>query len=298
MDCDRRAFLATVGSAALAMAAGSSAACTATAKDETAKEKDQRSGGRKIARVGLQLYTVRDAMQRDLPGTLARVAQIGYRDVEFAGYFGRTPAEIRALLEQNGLRAPSSHVGYPGTDAAWAKILDDAKAVGHEYVTCPWIPEEARGSADKYRRVADLFNRSAQKAKDAGLRFAYHNHDFEFKPLEGGALPFDILLQSTDKSLVDFEMDLYWTVKGGQDPIAYLDRFPGRFALVHIKDATAAPERTMTDVGSGTIDFRGIFAHDADRGAHIKYFFVEHDQPADAMASITSSYQHLAKLEY
>ena len=296
MDCDRRAFLATFGSAALALAAGSSAACAAPGKED--KEEKAPAAGRKIARVGLQLYTVRDAMQRDLPGTLARVAQIGYRDVEFAGYFGRTPAEIRALLEQNGLRSPSSHVGYPGSDAAWAKIVDDAKAAGHEYVTCPWIPDEARGSADKFKRVADLFNRSAQKAKDAGLRFAYHNHDFEFKPVEGGKLPFDLLLESTDKSLVDFEMDLYWTVKAGQDPIAYLDRYPGRFTLVHIKDATAAPERTMVDVGSGTIDFRRIFAHDAEHGAHIKYFFVEHDQPADPMASIAKSYEHLSKMEY
>lgn len=294
MDCDRRAFLATLGSAALTLAAGSTAACAATSKEEDDRQRD----GRKIARVGLQLYTVRDAMQRDLPGTLARVAQIGYKDVEFAGYFGRTPSEIRALLEQNGLRAPSSHVGYPGDDAAWAKILADAKAVGHEYVTCPWIPDEVRGNTDAYRRVAEHFNKSAQKAKDAGLRFAYHNHDFEFKPLDGGVLPFDVLLQNTDKSLVDYEMDLYWTVKGGQDPIAYMDKYPGRFTLVHVKDATAAPDRTMVEVGSGAIDFRRIFAHDADHGAHIKYYFVEHDQPADPMASIAKSYDYLSKMEY
>ena len=294
MDCDRRAFLATVGSAALAVAAGSTAACAAS----KTKEEDAPPDGRKIARVGLQLYTVRDAMQRDLPGTLARVAQIGYKDVEFAGYFGRPPAEIKALLDQNGLRAPSSHIGYPPEGDAWTKMLADAKAVGHEYVTCPWIPDEARGNADAYKRVAEHFNTSAQRAKDAGLKFAYHNHDFEFKPLDGGVLPFDVLLQNTDKSLVDYELDLYWTVKGGQDPIAYMDKYPGRVRLVHVKDATAAPDRAMVDVGSGTIDFRGIFAHDADHGANITYYFVEHDQPADPIASITKSYDYLSKLEY
>jgi sugar phosphate isomerase/epimerase len=290
MHCDRRAFLVTFGSAAFALTTRGLGACASPAGGTV--------GGRKIARVGLQLYTVRDDMQRDLPGTLARVAQIGYREVEFAGYFGRTPAEIRALLQQNGLTSPSSHIGYPDlAGGAWGRALSDAKAVGHEYVTVPWIPEEARRSADDYKRVAEHFNRAAQLAKDAGLRFAYHNHDFEFRTADG-MMPYDLLLQGTDKSLVDFEMDLYWTVKGGQDPIAYFDRYPGRFTLVHVKDGGPAPERVMTEVGGGTIDFRRIFAHDADHGAHIRHYFVEHDQPKDPVASITKSYDYLSRLEY
>ena len=287
MTYDRRSFLATLGSTVIALSARSLGACASPARGAT----------RKIPRVGLQLYTVRGEMQRDLPGTLARVAQIGYREVEFAGYFGRSPSEIRALVEQNGLTAPSSHVGYPELGDAWTKILADAKAAGHTYVTVPWIPEQARGSADAYRRVADLFNRAAQQAKDAGLRFAYHNHDFEFVPA-GGAIPYDLLVQHTDPALVDFEMDLYWTVKGGHDPISYFDRFPGRFTLVHVKDATAAPERKMTNVGGGSIDFRRIFSHDANHGSRIRHFFVEHDQPMDAMESVKQSYEYLAKLEY
>jgi sugar phosphate isomerase/epimerase len=296
MSYDRRAFLAAFGSAALALSSRSLIACAAPADDSAG---DSSAGARrKLPRLGLQLYTVRDQMQKDLPGTLARVAEIGYRDVEFAGYFGRKPEEIRALLDQHKLRAPSAHVGLPVLGESWTRVLNDAKIVGHEYVVAPWIPQEARGGADAYRRFADLFNRAAQQAKDAGLRFAYHNHDFEFATVDGGAVPMEILLDNTDKSLVEYEMDLYWVVKAGRDPIALLDRYPGRFALVHVKDATAAPERTITEVGSGTIDFKRIFAHDADHGAHIKYFFVEHDQPKDAFASAKQSYDYLAKLAY
>ena len=292
MDCTRRTFIATIGSAAVALATPALGGCAAPAAGGGAA-----GARRKLGRVGLQLYTVRNEMQRDLPGTLARVAQIGYREVEFAGYFGRPATEIRALLTQNGLTAPSSHVVFPDGGDGWARAVDDAKTAGHEYVTVPWIPEESRKSADDYKRIADLFNRAAQRAKDAGLRFAYHNHDFEFRPTDG-AIPFDLLVGGTDKALVDFEMDLYWVVKGGHDPVEYFDRYPGRFTMVHVKDAMAAPERTMTEVGTGTIDFRRIFAHDADHGASIRHYFVEHDQPKDPIASIRTSYEYLAKLEY
>jgi sugar phosphate isomerase/epimerase len=188
-------------------------------------------------------------------------------------------------------------VAFPDVSGPWARTLADAKTAGHTYVTVPWIDEKIRNSADDYRRVADLFNRAAEKAKEAGLRFAYHNHDFEFRTVDG-AVPFDILLERTQRGLVDFEMDLYWVVKGGQDPIAYFNKYPGRFAMVHVKDATAAPERTIADVGKGTIDFRQIFAHDAAHGAHIKHFFVEHDNPADPWASIKASHDYLAQLDY
>ena len=281
---DRRSFLATLGTAALALTLPGCRVVNAS------------STRRKLRRIGLQLYTVRDEMKRDLPGTLARVAQVGYLEVEFAGYFGRTPDEIRAILQANHLTSPSSHVGYPDP-ATWPRLVDEAKAAGHTYVTCPWIPEESRRSADDYRRVAEGFNRAAQRAKEAGLRFAYHNHDFEFRPVDG-AVPFDLLLSSTDRSLVEYEMDLYWVVKGGHDPVEYFEKYPGRFTMVHVKDATAAPERRMVDVGSGTIDFRRIFAYDADHGAHIGHYFVEHDEPANPIASIKASHDYLARLEY
>jgi sugar phosphate isomerase/epimerase len=279
---DRRSFLAILGAAAVALAARPAKALLEA---------------RRLKRIGLQLYTVRDAMAKDVPGTLQRVAQIGYREVEFAGYFKHSPNEIRSLLQRYKLTAPSSHVPYPDNWDAWQKTLADAKTVGHQYVTVAWTPEDKRKGPDAYKHVAETFNHAGAEAKKSGLRFAYHNHDYELAPVDG-KLPFDVLLEQTDPALVTFEMDLYWMVHGGADPLDYFKRFPGRFSLVHVKDATAAPAHDMIAVGKGTIDFPKIFAYDADHGSHIKHAFVEHDQPADPFASIKTSYEYLLKMNY
>lgn len=249
---------------------------------------------RKLGKIGLQLYTVRDLMKADMPGTLARVAAIGYREVEFAGYFGRTPAEVRELLEHNHLASPSTHIPFESLDA-WDKSLDDAKTIGHQWVTIPWIPEEKRRTLDDWRAIAARFNHAAAQARAEGLRFAYHNHDFEFKAIDG-VRPFDILLKDTDPALVDFEMDLYWVVFGGGDPLAYFKRFPHRFPLVHVKDSSGPPKNEMVAVGSGTIDFRSIFAQRQQAG--IRHYFVEHDHPADPIATIRQSFDYLHALRF
>jgi sugar phosphate isomerase/epimerase len=281
---DRRTFLTTLGGAALALA---SSRRLAALSGET----------RKLKRVGLQLYTVRDAMQKDVPGTLAKVAQIGYKEVEFAGYFGHSPNEIRELLKKNGLTSPSSHVAYPESMEAWKKTVDEAKTAGHQYVTVAWTPEDKRTGPDAWKRIADTYNQAGRVAKDAGLRFAYHNHDYELAK-SGDVVPLDALFQDTDPALVTFEMDLYWMVHGGADPLAYMKKYPGRVGMVHVKDAKGDAEKTMTAVGQGTIDFKKIFEWDEDHGAHIKHYFVEHDQPADPFASITTSYNYLANLSF
>ena len=250
---------------------------------------------RKLERVGLQLYSVRDLMKADLPGTLAKVAAIGYKEVEFAGYFGRTPAQIRELLRLNRLTSPSTHLPFESLTNGWQKQLDDAKAAGHEWVTIAYIAEEKRKTLDDWKRHADLFNRAAAQAKAADLRFAYHNHDFEIRPIDG-TRALDLLLTSTDPKLVDFEMDLYWVVFGGGDPIDFFNRYPKRFKLVHVKDSAGPPDNKMVDVGSGTINFRQIFAQSEKAG--IEHYFVEHDQPADPIATITNSYNYLHNLTY
>jgi len=281
---DRRTFLATLGAAALTLAA---------------RRPIPLISRRRLKRIGLQLYTVRDEMAKDVPKTLERVAQIGYREVEFAGYFKHTPHEIHELLERYKLSAPSSHVPYPEKWDDWKSTVADAKKVGHEYVTVAWTPDEKRQGADAYQRVAETFNRAGTEARKAGLHFAYHNHDYELAaPAVGGPLPLDVLFEHTDPALVTFEMDLYWMVHGGADPLAYFKKYPGRISLVHVKDAMAGPEHTMTEVGKGTIDFPKIFAYDADHGAHIKHAFVEHDQPADPFASVKASFEYLQKMEY
>ena len=279
----RRNFLATLGVAALGIASN------ATAASEVLSPR------RKIKRVGLQLYTVRDLMKADLPGTLAKVAAIGYKEVEFAGYFGRTPAEIRTLLRRNGLTSPSTHLSFDTLQSGWQKALDDVKTIGHHWVTIAFIPEEKRRTLDDWKAHAALFNRAAAQAKSAGLRFAYHNHDFELKSF-GDVKPLDLLLKETDPSLVDFEMDLYWVTFGGGDPIDFFNRYPKRFPLVHVKDSSGPPDKKIVDVGQGTIDFRSIFAQSDKAG--IKHYFVEHDHPADPIATIRNSYNYLHALRY
>lgn len=248
----------------------------------------------RIEHVGLQLYTVRDEMKKDVEGTIARVAASGYTEVEFAGYYDKTPAEIRAMLDHHGLTAPSTHVGNLAPDE-WKKALDAAHVIGHRYIVFPWIPVERRTGLDAYKQFAADFNHAAEQAKAAGLQFAYHNHDFEFAPIDG-KLPYDVLLAETDPKLVQMEMDLYWITKGGQDPLAYFARWPGRFPMVHVKDSMGPPDNKMADVGAGKIDWKHIFAREDQAG--IKHFFVEHDQPADAFASIKASCDYLKKLEF
>jgi len=284
---DRRSFLATLGAAAATLAAS--------------RPEGLFAPRRKLKRVGLQLYTLRNQMEKDLPGTLAHVAQIGYKEVEFAGYFGRSPSEIRELVAKNNLTAPSSHVGYPANWEDWKKTLGEAKTAGHEYVTVAWTPDEKRNRAGGFKAVADDFNKAGAEAKKEGLHFAYHNHDYELKSPSGGELPLDTLFKNTDPTLVTFEMDLYWMVKGGADPIEYMKKYPGRVSLVHVKDATAAPTRAMADVGKGTIDFKKIFEYDEDHGNHIAHAFVERDDATtlpDPFAAVATSYAYLSKLNY
>ena len=250
---------------------------------------------RKLNKVGLQLYTVRDLMKDDMPGTLAKVAAAGYKEGEFAGYFGRTPAQVRALLQQNGLTSPSSHLPLESFEKNAAATLADAKAIGNEWATVPWIPEDRRKTVDDWKKIAGLLNTFGTQAKANGLRLAYHNHNFELANV-GGVRPLDLLLTNTDPSLVDFEMDLYWVVFGGGDPLDFFNRYPGRFPMVHVKDSGGPPDNKMVDVGSGKINFPAIFAQSEKAG--IKHYFVEHDQPADPIATIRNSASYLLALTY
>jgi len=263
----------------------------------------------KLKAVGLQLYTVRSLMKNDFAGTIAKVAQTGYKEVEFAGYDDKSPKEIRELLDQNGLTSPSCHVGYDVVENKWPEQIEMAHTVGHKYIVCPWIDEKQR-TADGMKRAADLFQKAGEQSWKAGIQFAYHNHTFEFQKTPGleGKIPYDLLL-ATDPKYLKFEMDLCWISVAGRDPVEYFEKYPGRFPLVHVKDmkqlpkgdeaASASPERVManmTEVGSGEIDFKRIFHH-ADQ-AGIKHYFVEHDFPKDPLTSIAKSYDYLHNLTW
>jgi sugar phosphate isomerase/epimerase len=249
-----------------------------------------------IARVGLQLYTVRKQMETDFEGTLARVAAIGFKEVEFAGYFNRAPQDVKAILSRNGLDAPSAHVQVKTLNENWQGTIETAHTIGHRYLICAYLFAEERKSLDDYKRLAELFNRAGEEARKAGIQFGYHNHDFEFVKMDG-EIPYDTLLRETDPRLVKMELDLYWITKAGYEPEKYFERYPGRFPLFHVKDMDRTPKKFFTEVGRGQIDFKRIFAQ--SRRAGVKHYFVEQDEtPGSPFDSIKVSFDYLKRLEF
>src|SRR6516162_403399 len=308
---NRRTFIGTSLAATLSAAKPSWAAALLNPGFATANLENPTH---QIERIGLQLYTVRDAMKTDVAGTIAKVAATGYKEVEFAGYFGHSPKEIRELLDKNGLVAPSCHVDYRIVEEKWPETLEAAKIVGHSYIICPWIDEKQRAKPGGWKRAADLFNKAGEAAQKEGIQFGYHNHSFEFEPADslGGKLPYDVLLAETDPKLVAMEMDLCWISVAGKDPIAYFDKYPGRFPLVHVKDWVKDASSNsgyqgamgqnvkyggrMADVGQGSIDWKNLFAHGGRAG--IQHYFVENDDPKSAFDDIKISYNYLRDLRF
>lgn len=260
--------------------------------------------------IGLQLYTVRDAMEKDPAATLARVAQIGYNSVEGATYtgsqkfYGMDAKTFAKLLHRHGLIMPSSHYRL-GEEKAngevmkgtllhdWNKAVDDASAVGVKYMVCAWLSPDERGTLDHYKYIAEQLNKAGETCHKHGIQLCYHNHDFEFEK-QGEQYPYDILLQKTNSHLVKMEADLYWLKKAGQDPIALFKKYPGRFPLWHVKDMDNTPQHNFTEVGNGIINFKQIFAHAHTAG--LKYFFVEEDKcPGSPFDSISQSIAYIKK---
>ena len=289
---DRRVFIGTLGAAALA-------ARSAFATN--------------IKNVGVQLYTVRGDFEKDFTGTLEKVAAIGYKEVEFAGYFGRTPQQVRDALKSFGLASPSAHLDFPtvSNPEKWARALEDAATIGQTFLVNPWVDESIRNQPDAWNRIAEVYNTAGAAANAHGIQFCYHNHNFEFYPREdgGGKLPFEILLGATDPKLVKMELDLCWISAAGKDPLDYFHRYPGRFPLVHVKGLRAVPAPSptpvpidkvlpsLTDVGhNDVIDWKRIFG--ASKEAGIEHYFVEHDVPPDAFASLKASYNYLSSLTF
>jgi sugar phosphate isomerase/epimerase len=294
---NRRSFLQT----SLAAAAASAISGTALAQ-------------RKLGAIGLQLYSVRDLMKADFSGTLQKVAAIGFREVEFAGLFEQPPKNVRALLDKVGLKAPASHVDWATVENKLPETLETARILDHQFLIVPWIGEAERKQPDIWKKAADLFNKAGKESQKAGIQFAYHQHGFEFVPSAalGGKMPYDYLLENTDPALVKMELDICWTVAAEQDPVAYFNRYPGRFPLVHVKDwlkdgkeasayAGALGPGTkftgqMANVGSGSIDWKRIFAQ-ADKGG-VKHFIVEHDNPKSPLDDLGASYAYLRNLSF
>jgi sugar phosphate isomerase/epimerase len=260
--------------------------------------------------IGLQLYTVRDAMAKDPAAALAKVAKLGFNSVEGATYtgtelfYGMNAKGFSSLLNQEGLIMPSAHyrLGEELVNGAsqmgtilndWKKAVDDAAAVGVKYMVCAYLSQAERGNLEHYKTVAGMLDVAGQTCKQAGIQLCYHNHDFEFIQ-EDGKYPYETLLANTDPDLVKMEMDLYWITKAGQDPIALFNKYPGRFPLLHMKDMDKTPEKKFTEVGNGIIDFKKILAQSKKAG--MKYFFVEQDVcPGDPFDSIAQSISYIKK---
>jgi sugar phosphate isomerase/epimerase len=253
--------------------------------------------------VGLQLYTVRQLLQSDFPGTLRKVAEIGYKEVEFAGFYRETVPQLKELLKNDGLTAPSGHFGYQQLDADLPKILEDAHTLGMEYVVLPSLPNSLRHSVDAYKRAADFLNKTGEQCKKSGIHLAYHNHNRDFEKF-GDVIALDLLIQQTNPAYVNFEMDCFWVTRAGYDPVGYMNKYPGRFPLLHIKDerkhypptATGpTPREAFAPVGKGIIDWKRIF--EAARKGGLKHYFVEQDQTElPALEAIRISYDYLHKL--
>jgi sugar phosphate isomerase/epimerase len=262
-----------------------------------------------IDRIGLQLYTVRELMKQDFDGTIAGVAKIGYKEVEFAGYFGKTPKEAKAVIDANGLTSPSAHHPIDALESKLPEIIEGAHVIGQKFIVCPYLDAKSR-TADGYKHLAEVCNRAGEATQKAGIQLCYHNHSFEFEKVDGiEGKPFDYLLAQTNPKLVKIEMDLCWMVVAGQDPVAYFNRHPGRFPLVHVKDWTNEGTGSrdyegavghpvsghMTNVGSGTIDWKKIFAQSGKAG--IQHYFVENDD-AKSLDDPKASYDYLSKLTF
>ena len=237
--------------------------------------------------IGLQLWTVKEDAAKDLDSTLKHIAEVGYNNVELFGYnkrmyFGKTILETKALLDKYKLKSTSAHVAindflFNNDDDQLKYAIEDAKTLGHDYLTQPWFAEDKR-SMDTFKMLVDRFNKAGEMCKKAGLKFAYHNHNFEFVKTDG-TCGYEVLLKGTQKDLVWFEMDLYWVIYSGEKPDEWFRKYPGRFPMWHVKDISNAANRESTIVGRGTIDFKEIFMHKKEAG--FKTFFIEQEAFTD-----------------
>ena len=239
---------------------------------------------------GAQLYTARALMELDVRGTLEAVAALGYREFEFAGYFGEEPDEIRRILDGLGVSAPSAHFGADMFAGDFSRALDAASTLGHRYLVLPWWAEAER-TVEGYQRLAELLNRSAEVASTHGIKVAYHNHDFEFANVDG-VIPFELLMTETADDRVYFELDLYWCAVMNCQPHSLFESHPGRFPLLHLKDRDA--EGAMSDVGSGELDFAAVLAQSDLAG--VEHAFVERDDAEDPLTTFRNGIAHLSSL--
>jgi sugar phosphate isomerase/epimerase len=254
------------------------------------------SATRKIDKIGIQLWTVRELFKIDPVGTFKMLAKVGYQQVEFANLepLPISPRELRKVADDIGISFPAAHFNPNFHFDTPQFVIDTAGELGCKYVINSWVDEKDRSKAG-YQKQADMFNVVGEKMRKAGLKYGFHNHEFEFKKMDGEKTGYDILVQNTDPALVFMELDMYWVVDGGADILDLLNRYAGRFKTCHIKDRTA--DGKMVNVGEGVIDWKTALDKATDQG--MEYYFVEHDEPAKPTdAAVAISYNYLRNLRF
>jgi sugar phosphate isomerase/epimerase len=253
--------------------------------------------GKAKSGIGLQLYTLRDTIQQDPKGVLQKVADFGYKKLETFAYadgkiFGMPFAEFGTFIRGLGMKVTSGHYGLDMTKSdKWEKAVTDARSIGQEYMVVPYLNEPERKSIDDYKSICASLNKAGEVVKKYGMKFSYHNHDFEFQTLDG-QIPYDVMLAELDPKLVSMEMDIFWVVNAGKDPLQYFEKYPGRFTQWHVKDMDKSDKSKNADVGTGTIDWKAIFAKAKQSG--MKHFYVEQESyPGAPIDSVEASIKYL-----
>lgn len=285
----RRQFLIGSGQVVAALAV-TSGALTRSARAET-----------KGKHPGIQLYTINDAMKADARGALKKLHEIGYVEVESAGYGSLTAQQFRGLLDEAGLVCPSAHL--PFDPANLNKAFDDAHALGAKYAVSSYMRSLVLGAdapksilakgitLDEAQRTAELANRIGEAAQKSGLQFIYHNHNFEFADVGNGQIGYDLILKDTDPKRVKFEIDCGWMIFAGHDPVSYFKKHPGRIPMIHVKDFLSAQkgatEMQGAELGHGTVDYKPVFA--AAEKAGLQHYFVEQEGPFSRMSTVEAA---------
>jgi len=252
----------------------------------------------KLRRVGLQLYSLRDDARRDLEGTLADIASIGYKDVELLGSmnnFGMPPARLREILDRNGLRAPSTHVSADALSDLQRQITD-AKILGHKYLVVASLPIVKPAKLDDYRRWADRLNGAGRIARERGIWIGFHNHADDFVKIDG-QVAYDVLVERIDPDVVRLQLDTGNAAMAGHDPMEYMDRFGDRYWLFHIKDVPQLGAKFDTELGQGVIKWRPLL--DSIAGIDEKEVFVEQETyPGRPIDSVRRDFAYISQLEF
>lgn len=283
----RRQFLTAIGLAAV----GSQLGCAAAGAGAS-------PGRRRLKRVGIQLYTLRDDAKRDLEGTLVNIARTGYKEVELLdsmNNFGMPPAQLRAVLDRNGLTAPSTHADTGIFDNLQPHI-DAATILGHQYLIVASLPDAEKLGLDDYRRWADRFNEAGARAQRSGIRLGFHDEPLDFRDMNG-TTPYDVFVQRADPSTVALQLDTGNAAVGGKDPLIYMQRYGPRYSLFHIKDAPAIGASRDTELGKGVVDFRRLLPmiDNIDQ----KHLYVEQESyPGAPLDSVRRDYQYISTLEF